>query len=122
MFDVSALEENKNTADIFTASNGIKVNLQKLRELNLDRINMPSRFQDSVALGQDAVEQIATALGINTSEVDAIKEAYDKFGYYDAIDREGNVEVKAGKKAQELLRIARHQKLDTFIGARSVVT
>ena len=127
LFDVKSLRDTLDASegevdhpDIFKASNGLEINLQKLRDLNLDRINLPSRYQDAVVMGQNAIEEIAAAFGVNTSQVDALNEALEHIGF-DKVNGEGTT-LHAGEATQKALRVARHLKLDVNRGIHSTVT
>lgn len=107
LFDVS----DANEADIFRASNGMTINLKQLRDLDFDRINLPSRFHDSVAGGLIAVSKSGPLAGAQ-DQVSAVYEALDKsIGYGDA-----------GTYGKQLLQNLRMQKLQTVTGLRGMAT
>lgn len=80
------IEDIEKANDIFRASNGLRVNLRKLRELDIDRINMPSAYQASVLGPALAMHELWKAGKVTGNEWDAIIEATESnsgLGYGD---------------------------------------
>lgn len=70
--------------DIFVASNGVKVNLAELRDVGIDRINLPSVFQESILSNLLDVNAFAEGSMMSPRAI-ALMEALDKgIGYGEA--------------------------------------
>lgn len=113
LFNISGQDDMHvpDDAHIFTASNGLKVNLEALERLNIDRTNLPSVNQDAVVTGlRSAVSMGATSESID--QMNAVMEALDQsVGYHDL-----------GPKSQILLKNMRALKLQTNARLRGMMT
>jgi len=97
--------------DIFTASNGVKVNLAELRDIEIDRINLPSVFQESILSNLLDVNAFAEGSMMSPRAI-AIIEALDKgVGYGDA-----------GEIGRQFMKNVRTLKIQELMGMRGMMS
>ena len=71
--------------DVYKASNGKYINMRALRDMNVDEINLPSRYMSNHMMAIAQANQLYRSGNVDTTEADAIYEAMNtQLGYGDA--------------------------------------
>lgn len=98
-FDPDQLDENNKPIkdkDVFEASNGRLVNMRRLRDMDIENINLPAVFMDAHAMGLGSARRIYQENRSETSSWDAIAEAMKQLDYHGG-----------GEAAQRLMKTMR---------------
>ena len=97
--------------DVFIASNGVKVNLAELRDIGIDRVNLPSVFQESILSNLLDVNDFADGSATSPRAI-ALTEALDKgIGYGDA-----------GETGRQFMKNMRTLKIQELMGMRGTLS
>ena len=99
--------------DVFTASNGRKVNLRRLRDMKVDEINLPSGFMANHLTAVASQGRMFRAGMVDTGNMDAVAEAMDVLGYENAPE---------GSARQRLMKTMRHLLPQFGTGERTMLT
>lgn len=97
--------------DIYVSDEGIKVNLAQLREMEIDKINLPSAYQDSTQVGLRMASQLGSSPE-GEKRRRAVLEALDRVIGYGGV----------GDKSKALLQNLRFLKLGMATGDRGSTT